>query len=337
MKKYLQLFVCMLTLIFLITGCGENIVAKVNGEKITEAQLSTKVEQIASLNGYDLNGENGELVRGFLEEQMLQALIMEKLVIQDAAERKISFDKAELKEEMKKFKDSFATEKEFKDFLATNKLKEKDMESIYQNMFVYNALFAEITKDIIEPLSDPEEYYNDHPEEFDMPEMVQVRHILVKKEEEANEILALLENGEDFKELALEKSIDPSAKQNEGLMEYFPKGGYMVLEFEEASFALEEIGEITQEPVKSEFGYHIIRLEGRQEAKHLTFEEVKDSLLERFLAEEKNTKFQAYEEELLNNAQIENFLSEDEAEPNGDEQGQAQEQEQQESSDSEEE
>jgi len=311
---------------FLLVGCGEKIVAKVNGEKITEEQLNTKVEQIAALNGYDLEGENGVVVKKFLQEQVLQALVMEKLVVQDAKEKGLPFDKNVLKEEMKNFEESFQSEKEFQDFLTANKMTKKDMEGIYKNMLIYNQLFEDVTKDITAPATDPEQYYKEHSSEFDQPEMVQVRHILVKKEEEAKEIIALLEKGDDFKAMAIERSKDPSVEQNEGLMEYFPMGGYMVPEFEEASFALEEIGSYTKEPVKTEFGFHIIKLEGKQDPRHIPFEEIKDSLSERFLAEEKNTKFQEYEQELFANAEFENLLSQENEE--GNEEGNAEEQEQ---------
>lgn len=324
MKKISKILVCLLALalVFLFTGCGEKIVAKVNGEKITEEELNIKVEQIAALNGYDLEGANSDIVKNFLQEQMLQAMIMEKLVIQDAKERKLSLDKKVLKEEMKKFEESFQSEKEYQDFLAANKLTKKDMENIYKNMLIYNQLFEEVTKDITTPSTDPEQYYNEHPEEFDQPEMVQVRHILVEKEEEAKEIIALLDKGEDFKKLAIERSKDPSVEHNEGLMEYFPMGGYMVPEFEEASFALKEIGSYTKEPVKTDFGYHVIKLEGKQEPRRIPFEEIKNTLIERFLAEEKNTKFQEYEQELLDKAVVENFLAQENEEGNGEEQEQ---------------
>ena len=324
MKKFCKILVCSLALVLLLTGCGEKIVAKVNGEKITEEQLNTKVEQAAAMNGYDLEGENGELVKKFLQEQMLQALIMERLVIQDAKEKDIPFDNNVLKEEMKRFEENFQSEKEFQDFLTSIKLTEKDMEGIYKYMLIYNQVFEDVTKDITTPTTDPEQYYNEHPEEFDQPEMVQVRHVLVEKEEEANEIIALLEKGDDFKKIAVERSTDPSVEQNEGLMEYFPMGGGMIPEFEEASFALEEIGSYTKEPVKTDYGYHIIKLEGKQEPRHIPFEEIKSSLSERFLAEEKNTKFQEYEQELLANAEVENLLPKDNEEGNVEEQGQEQ-------------
>ncbi|HHY06787.1 MAG TPA: hypothetical protein GX532_07435 [Clostridia bacterium] len=320
MKKLWKLAVYMLVFAFLLTGCGDNIVAKVNGEKITETELNNKVEQVAMMNGHNLEGEHGAVVRGFLEEQILEALIMEKLVLQDAKAKKIPLEKKKLKEELKNMKASFTSDKEYKEFLAANKLTEKELKKMYETMFIYNGLFEEVTKDIAKPSQDLEEYYQEHQEEFFRPEMVQVRHVLVEKKEEAKEILAALAEGEDFKKLALEKSTDPSVEQNEGLIDYFPKGGYMVPEFEEAAFALKEVGEYTKKPVKTDFGYHIIKLEGRQEEKQFAFEEVKEQLAERLLALEKNEKFQAYEEELLAQAEVERMLPRDTEDENGEEQ-----------------
>ncbi|MDD2433304.1 MAG: peptidyl-prolyl cis-trans isomerase [Clostridia bacterium] len=317
MKKLWKLAVYMLVFAFLLTGCGDNIVAKVNGEKITETELNNKVEQVAMMNGHNLEGEHGAVVRGFLEEQILEALIMEKLVLQDAKAKKIPLEKKKLKEELKNMKASFTSDKEYKEFLAANKLTEKELKKMYETMFIYNGLFEEVTKDIAKPSQDLEEYYQEHQEEFFRPEMVQVRHVLVEKKEEAEDILNALTEGEDFKKLALEKSIDPSIAQNEGLIDYFPKGGYMVPEFEEAAFALKEVGEYTKKPVKTDFGYHIIKLEGRQEEKQFAFEEVKEQLVDRLLAIEKNEKFQAYEAELLAKAEVERMLPQDEADENG--------------------
>lgn len=314
MKKYRKLAVYVLIFAFLLTGCGDQVIAKVNGVKITETELSDEVERIAVMHGYDLDGEHGALMRNVLEEQTLEALIMKNLVLQEAKARKITVDKKKIKEEIQNIKDNFSSKKEYKEFLTANKLTEKELFKTYETMYIYEALFDEITKDITEPSEDPAEYYNENTEEFFRPEMVQVRHVLVDTKEEAEAILEALASGADFKELALEKSTDPSVTQNEGLMEYFPRGGYMVEEFEEAAFALSEIGEYTQEPVKTDYGFHIIKLEGRQEEKQMTFEEVKEQLIERLLAQDKSEKFRVFEDELLAKAEIEKLLPEDETE-----------------------
>jgi len=89
-----------------------------------------------------------------------------------------------------------------------------------------------------------------------MPNKINCSHILVKKQSEALAILERLKNGEKFGRLAREISIDSGSAKRDGGLGYFGKG-MMVKPFEEAAFKL-EIGNIS-EPVKSEFGYHIIK------------------------------------------------------------------------------
>ncbi len=89
-----------------------------------------------------------------------------------------------------------------------------------------------------------------------MPNKIKCSHILVKKQSEALAILERLKNGEKFAKLARELSIDSGSAKRDGSLGYFGKG-MMVKPFEEAAFKL-EIGNIS-EPVKSEFGYHIIK------------------------------------------------------------------------------
>jgi foldase protein PrsA len=89
-----------------------------------------------------------------------------------------------------------------------------------------------------------------------MPNKIKCSHILVKKQSEALAILEKLKNGEKFGKVARELSIDSGSAKRDGSLGYFGKG-MMVKPFEEAAFKL-EIGNIS-EPVKSEFGYHIIK------------------------------------------------------------------------------
>ncbi len=88
---------------------------------------------------------------------------------------------------------------------------------------------------------------------------VRALHILVKSKEEADAVVAELVAGKDFAELAKAKSIDPSGASNGGDLGFFGKG-QMVPEFEAAAFAL-KIGEYTKEPIKTQFGFHVIRKE----------------------------------------------------------------------------
>ena len=102
-------------------------------------------------------------------------------------------------------------------------------------------------------------------------EEVHARHILVKTEDEAKEIIAELDAGKDFAELAKAKSED-SNKDDGGDLGWFSKGR-MVPEFEEAAFGLEK-GAYTKTPVKSQFGFHVIKLEDRRDVQPPALEQV---------------------------------------------------------------
>jgi len=112
---------------------------------------------------------------------------------------------------------------------------------------------------------------------------IRARHILVDSEEQAKAIIAELDAGKDFIELAKEKSTGPSGEQG-GDLGYFTRGR-MVPEFEEAAFALEP-GTYTKEPVKTEFGWHVIEVEDKRDAAPPTYEQVADQI-QRLMMQEK--------------------------------------------------
>ena len=114
-------------------------------------------------------------------------------------------------------------------------------------------------------------------------EEIRARHILVEKEEEAIDIIKQLDDGADFAELAKEKSTGPSGP-NGGDLGYFGKG-QMVPEFELAAFSLEN-GQHTAKPVKTQFGWHVIKKEDARSTQPPAFEQVKDQIRQ-ILAREK--------------------------------------------------
>ena len=104
---------------------------------------------------------------------------------------------------------------------------------------------------------------------------VHARHILVKTEDEANAIIKDLQGGADFIVTAKEKSTGPSGP-NGGDLGFFGKG-QMVPKFEKAAFAMEK-GEISNAPVKTQFGWHIIKVEDRRKSEPPTFDSIKQKL-----------------------------------------------------------
>ena len=157
-----------------------------------------------------------------------------------------------------------------------------------------------ITRTVEKSLTDEalKERYQEMVETSGGQEEIRARHILLEKEEEAREVIAELRKGADFAELAKEKSTGPSAPQG-GDLGYFSQGD-MAPAFSEAVFAL-EAGAFTEEPVQTQFGWHVIKVEDRRTKEPPTFEEVSDQLRGELAREARG----AYIEELREKATIE--------------------------------
>ncbi|MCZ7660225.1 MAG: peptidylprolyl isomerase [Xanthobacteraceae bacterium] len=117
--------------------------------------------------------------------------------------------------------------------------------------------------------------YDDATKQMKSEQEVRARHILVETEDEAKAVLAELKKGADFADLAKTKSKDPSAKQEGGDLGYFTKQ-QMVPEFSEVAFRLDK-GQLS-DPVKSQFGWHVIRVEDKRDRQPPGFDQVKEQL-----------------------------------------------------------
>ena len=153
--------------------------------------------------------------------------------------------------------------------LAETEDFQKRMEYI-KDRELHNSYFR---KHVVDAVTDEEVKARYEKEIAALPkqEEVNARHILVKTEEEAKAVIADLDAGKDFAELAKAKSED-SNKDDGGDLGWFSKGR-MVLEFEEAAFALEK-GAYTKTPVQSQFGFHVIKLEDRRDVQPPALEQV---------------------------------------------------------------
>lgn len=125
---------------------------------------------------------------------------------------------------------------------------------------------------------------------------VKARHILVKTKEEADAVIKQLDEGGDFEAIAKEKSTDAGSGANGGDLGYFGPG-QMVPEFETAAFAL-DVGAYTKEPVQSQFGFHVIKVEDKRSQQPPAFDQVKEQVRslvfrDKYLEMVKNLRSQA--------------------------------------------
>lgn len=170
----------------------------------------------------------------------------------------------------------------------------KKLMAFQRDRALHNALFK---ASVVDPVTDADikARYDKEVAATPPEEEVSARHILLKTEEEAKAVIAELDAGKDFIELAKEKSTGPSAPQG-GDLGYFTKGR-MVPEFEAVAFALKS-GEYAKEPVQTQFGWHVIKLEDRRETAAPAFEEVADQVRQVVMRERYGDLIKAAREEI---------------------------------------
>lgn len=247
-----------------------------------------------------------EKARGY--RMILDEMIKEKLIEKRAADTKVTDE--EVTETFKKFTANLGSEADVKKQIeASGQTIEKLKENIRASLKQDHWLEAEVTKAGGVTDKDAEEFYKTNTDKFISPPQVRASHILVKveadakpetvvaKEKSAQAIAVRAKKGEDFGKMAKELSEDPSAKENSGDLDFFGKE-QMVPEFSDAAFAMKK-GEIS-EPVRSQFGYHVIKVTDRKESETVPLDKVKPRVLT-FL---KQQKAEALKQEIRQKAEV---------------------------------
>ncbi len=213
------------------------VIAKINGTEVTQSDLTLALD--------NLDPQLAQLPEEQKKLAALSTVIDAKLIAAKA--------KAEKIDETAEFKNRL-------EFILDREL--------------HNAYFK---KHVVDAITDAEVKARYDAEVAKLPpvEEVKARHILVKTEAEAKEIIKELAAGKDFAELAKAKSTDPN-KSDGGDLGYFKKG-MMVPEFEAAAFAMNK-GDVSKVPVKTQFGFHVIKVEDKRQAPPPTFDQVKDQV-----------------------------------------------------------
>ncbi len=274
MKRKIALILSFGFIVFLLVSCSakKEVVATVNGENITNAEYRKAFDQvkaqIESSPQYTKDIWNqdyeGKKFLDVVKENVLDSLIAQKLLLQEALKNNITVSDKEIEEE-------YQREKEFNKDITKEDVK---------NYLLINKLFEEYTKDVKITEEELKKYYEDNKDRF---ETVKASHILVSDEKIAQDIYNRLMKGEDFATLAKEYSIDTATKDQGGDLGEFARG-VMVPEFEQVAFSLKK-GQISK-PVKTDYGYHIIKSEG---ATLKSFDEVKGDI-EAYLLNDKKIK-----------------------------------------------
>ena len=229
------------------------VLATVGGKAITEADVQRTLMNLGQ-RAQQYNNPQGK-------QAILDQLINKELIFMDAKKNLLEMD-AEYKAELEKLKKELLSNFYVEKFLRDVKVKDEDVKK----------------------------YFEEHADEFVGQETVSASHILVETEDKAKDVLAKIESGEmSFEDAAKAFSSCPSSQRGGDLGEFGK--GQMVPEFDQACFEM-EVGEL-RGPVKTQFGFHLIRLDKKNEAKPVSFEDVKGELSQHLLAEAQQKAYQS--------------------------------------------
>ncbi|WP_448207257.1 peptidylprolyl isomerase [Azospirillum sp. sgz302134] len=244
-------------------AAGDPVVARVNGDEIHRSDVQRMVGQLPP--------QVQQMPLEMIYPAVIEQLVNSKLV--SAAGYKANLaGTPEVKDEIKRAE-----------------------ERAVQRAYIQKEVQARITPAKLD------EAYKDFLKQNPPQEEVKASHILVEKEDEAKAIIAELKKGGDFAKIAKEKSKDPVAAQQGGDLGYFTKDT-MVEPFANAAFAMQK-GEISKEPVKTQFGWHVIKVEDKRTQPQPTLEEVKPQLEQQLSKDIVTTVV----EDLRKNAKVETY------------------------------
>jgi len=260
--------------VFTLFACGKTqmadegpYLAKVGDVKITEADLESEMQNLPDYAQSMFEGKEGK--KRFLDE-----VIKKEILYQEALKK--GLDKSpEFKQKLEEFKKlTLISDLLEKEIMSKSGVSEQDMK----------------------------DYYEKNKADFVATSQIKASHILVKTKEDAQKILERLNNGEKFEALAKEASIDRVSGKNGGELGYFSRGE-MVPEFEKAA-AMLKVGEVSK-PVKTQFGYHIIKVTDKKTGPVVEFERVKDIIAQKLSGERQKEAFDSYLEGLKKDYKIE--------------------------------
>ena len=306
-----------------ISGCSA-AVATVNGEAIKQDEVDAYISFIL-VQDPEGTADLSEEEMADLEVNIIDSLLVVKLLEQYAEENGITAAQGEIDEQMDAIIASYPSESDFESDLKTKDIDKGFLEYELKSQILRTKIYTDITLSIITTDEQVEEYYNENRETlFVIPSRVRVSHILsifpwvedtsLEENDQAKEntkekiefVEEQLENGAEFGDMAREYSDDTATSIDGGDLGFITEG-QMVEEFEKTAFSL-EVGEVSG-IIETQFGYHILKVFDREEGRIQEYDEVKDDLSVYLSELKKAEKWEEFIMELIDNAEIE-YLSE---------------------------
>jgi foldase protein PrsA len=250
------------------------IVATVNGEKITRAELETRMAQFATMMKPETVEKMDEQQRRAFMQQVLERIIETKLTVQEAVKEGIQVTDEEAGRMLKEFRRRFSSDEEMEAILKKGKTSIEMRKKDDRGAVMTRKLEGRLVKQLPVSNHDLQTYFETN-RQFLLHDMVKAKHIMVETQQQAREVLARLKKGESFEALAKQFSIDSDTKDKGGEVGWFHKGG-MLKEYGDAAFAL-KVGEVSP-PVETKVGYFLVKVEAKKKKEDQTFEDHLDHI-----------------------------------------------------------
>lgn len=227
------------------------VLATVNGKAITENDMQEAMSKFPAQNRAQFDSVDGK-------KQLLDQMVSFELIYNDAVEKGLQ-DTEEFKKQLERTKKDLLIQVGINDILSAINVTDEEIK----------------------------EFYESNPAMFKTGETAKAKHILVDTEEEAKNIAKEIENGKAFEDAAKEYSKCPSNAAGGDLGSF--GRGQMVPEFDTVVFQI-ELGKVS-EPVKTQFGYHLIKVEERNDSKSKSLDEVKETIKNWLTQEKQQTEY----------------------------------------------
>lgn len=305
----------LLSLIILVTsmvaGCKKEapqVIGEVNGEEITLEQHNQHYQILKNYYGQQFPiDEKDSTIINEIKEQSFNELVNQKLIMQQAEKLKIEIAGEQVDEDIKNMKAGYEQKAVggWDKYLLENGFTEKFLREEWKNQRTILAVQDYITSDVKVSEEEVKKHYEENRESYKQEAGIRIYHILVKTESEALKILDQIKAGDDFSDLARKYSTCNSSQQG-GDLGIVNENTDFVEAFKTAALALEP-GQYTGQPVKSQFGYHIIKAGDRVEEGYLSFEQAREEIESNLLQSNKQQVFTEYLEKLKKEADIKDF------------------------------
>lgn len=267
-----------------LTRSNEEVVARVGGEVITKDEL------------YDFMVQQ-------TGQEALDNLVVKKIIELEAEDQNIEVTAEEIDKEVEELAEYYGGKDAMTQTLAMYNI---NLDQVREDVTVNIKLEKLLSQRIEITDQEVQEHFQVNQEAYAVEEQIKVSHILVDSEETAQEITTLLAEGRNFADLAEEYSTDTGSKNQGGNLGMVTRGE-MVEEFEQAAFAMQP-GQIS-DPVKSEYGYHIIKVEEKTEAHPATLEENYDKIKDTLFQQKMESEYPAWLDEQYEKHPVEDLLT----------------------------